>query len=77
MPKTSTAQPPARSIGRRYASLSAAADYLGVNEKTIRRHIAVGRITGYRLGNRLIRIDLNELDQVMRPLPSAGGGDAA
>jgi hypothetical protein len=29
-------------IGRRYASLSDAAEYIGVNEKTVRRRIADG-----------------------------------
>jgi excisionase family DNA binding protein len=65
---------PSPTVPRRYASLDEAADYIGVNEKTIRRHIAAGRITGYRLGNRLVRIDLNELDEVMRPIPAGSGG---
>jgi excisionase family DNA binding protein len=58
---------------RRLESIQNAADYLGVNPKTIRRHIAAGRLTGYRAGPRLIRVDLNELDAMLRPIPTAGG----
>jgi excisionase family DNA binding protein len=68
---------PTPAAARRYASLSDAAIYLGVNERTIRRQIADGRLTGYRLGDRLIRVDLNELDEALRPIPTVGGGDAS
>ena len=62
---------------RRLESISEAADYLGVSTKTIRRYIASGRLTGYRAGPRLIRVDLNELDAVLRPIPTVGGGQVA
>jgi excisionase family DNA binding protein len=58
---------------RRYASLPKAAEYLGCNERTIRRHIASGDITGYRLG-RVYRVDLNELDAWLTPIPTAKAG---
>lgn len=51
---------------RRYASLAESAQYVGCHERTIRRLIAAGTITGYRLG-RSVRIDLNELDEAMTP----------
>jgi excisionase family DNA binding protein len=57
-------------IPRRYASISEAAEYVGVHSKTIRRHIAAGRLTGYHLGSRLIRVDLDQLDQLMSPIPT-------
>lgn len=56
---------------RRYAKLIEAAEYLGVTDRTIRQMIADGRLTGYRSGNRLIRVDLNEVDAAMKPF---GGG---
>lgn len=59
---------------RRLASISQAAEYAAVNPKTIRRRIASGDLTGYRMGARLIRVDLNELDQLMRPIPTTSGG---
>lgn len=56
---------------RRWGGLTLAADYIGVSEKTIRRMIALGEITGYRMGKRLIRVDLDELDALMKPMPNA------
>lgn len=54
---------------RRYVSLADAAEYAACNEKTLRRHIAKVELTGYRLG-RVIRIDLNELDAWLTPIPT-------
>jgi excisionase family DNA binding protein len=59
---------------RRYASLAAAAEYLDCNQRTIRHLIASGRLTGYRFGPRIIRIDLNEVDDAMRPIPTVKAG---
>ncbi|ELP45597.1 DNA-binding protein, excisionase family [Mycobacterium avium subsp. paratuberculosis S5] len=33
--------------------------------------IADGRLAGYRSGNRLVRVDLNELDAAMKPFGGA------
>lgn len=57
---------------RRLGSISTAANYAGVSTRTIRRRIADGSLTGYRLGKRLIRVDLNELDRILRPIPTTG-----
>ena len=54
-------------VQRRYAKLKEAATYLQVTERTIRQMIADGRLTGYRSGTRLVRVDLNELDAAMQP----------
>jgi excisionase family DNA binding protein len=70
--------PPLTRLQRRIASVNAAAEYAGVSTKTIRRRISDGTITGYRLGPRTLRVDLNELDAALRPIPTVGGGrDAA
>jgi len=61
---------PPKTESRRWASLALGAEYIGVSEKTIRRMIASGQITGYRVGPRLIRIDLNEVDVLARPVPT-------
>lgn len=58
---------------RKYGKISEAAEYLGVTERTIRQMIADGRLTGYRSGKRLVRVDLNEVDAAMKPF---GGGAA-
>lgn len=62
---------------RRLVSIATAANYLDVCQKTIRRRISDGSLTGYRLGRRTIRVDLDELDAMLRPIPAAGGGDHA
>jgi excisionase family DNA binding protein len=58
---------------RRYATLKQAGEYLGVTDRCIRQMVAAGRITGYRNGTRIVRVDLNEIDAAMKPF----GGDSA
>lgn len=66
---------------RRLASIAAAAEDADVSARTIRRYIAEGRLTGYRVGPRLLKIDLAELHALARPIPTAadyvGPGGAA
>ena len=47
---------------RRLRDLTEAADYLGVTTRTIRRYIAEGRIAAYRVGDRLIRVDMGDVE---------------
>jgi excisionase family DNA binding protein len=54
---------------RRLVSIEKAAAYVDASPRTIRRSIAAGKLTGYRFGNRLLRIDLNEVDSLLRPIP--------
>jgi excisionase family DNA binding protein len=49
----------------------AAAAYLGVCLRTIDDLINKGELRAYRLGSKLIRIDLNEADALLVPLESA------
>ena len=62
--------------GRHLAPIAAAAKSTGVSPKTIRRYIAAGRLTGYRVGPRLIRVDLNEVDALLHRIPTVGGSAA-
>ena len=64
MPKSSV------SLSRRLVSINQAAEYANVNPRTIRRRISDGSLTGYRLGKRLIRVDLNELTRPCDPSPA-------
>ena len=57
-------------LKRHLAPIAEAADYIGANPRTIRRYIAAGRLTGYRVGPRLIRVDLDELEAIVRPIPA-------
>ncbi|CAM3129791.1 excisionase family DNA binding protein [Williamsia muralis] len=59
------------SVPRRYVSIADAAEYLGVTDRTVRQMIADGRLTGYRNGTRLIRLDLNQVDAAMTPFGGA------
>lgn len=68
---------PTKSVPRRHhVSIAEAAEYLGVSPKTIRRYIAAGRLTGYRTGPRLIRVDRNDLDAMLRRIPAVRGEHA-
>lgn len=57
----------------RFVSVADAAAYADVSTRTIRRYIATGRLTGYRVGPRLVKVDLADLDDALvRPIPTAG-----
>jgi excisionase family DNA binding protein len=63
--------PPA--LVRKYATIEAEAERLAVNPRTIRRMISRGQLTGYRFGERMIRIDPAEVDSLMQPIPTVNG----
>jgi hypothetical protein len=47
-----------------------------VDTKTVRRWIASGLVPGYRVGERLIKLDLNEVEaRVVKRIVSANDGD--
>jgi excisionase family DNA binding protein len=54
-----------RPVGRRYAKITEAAEYIGVNPATIRAMLADGRLRAFKLGDRVLRVDLNEVDAAM------------
>ena len=56
----------------RRAKLPAAAEYAGICSKTLRRRIADGSLPGYRLGARTIIVDLDDVDALLKRIPSAG-----
>jgi excisionase family DNA binding protein len=60
-------------LERRLVTIDKAAAYIDANPRTIRRSIAEGRLTGYRFGSRIIRVDLNEVDAALRPIPTVNG----
>ncbi len=61
---------------RRYESLQAVSERIGVNVKTIRRWIETGDLTAYRAGPRLLRLDVTEVDRLLRRVPTAGRGSS-
>lgn len=56
---------------RRYASMKEAAAYVQVSDRHIRHLVSTGKLTGYRLGARAVRVDLAELDALMEPIATA------
>jgi excisionase family DNA binding protein len=58
-------QPPER------LGLQEAADYCDVDYRTIRRWLAAGHLNAYRVGPKLIKVDVAELDKLITPV---GGG---
>src|SRR3954469_22648710 len=57
-------------MSRRYISIAEAAEYLKISDRTVRRLIADGELTGYFIGrgHRMLRVDLDEIDgKLMRP----------
>jgi excisionase family DNA binding protein len=63
-------------MSARYVSLATAAEYLEMTEAGVRKFIAEGRLTGYRVGKRSIRVDLHEVDALLVPIPAANAGGA-
>ncbi len=61
---------------RRYATFAEAGEVLGVSARTVRRYVIDGRLTGYRVGPKLLKVDLNEVDRLARPVAAAGPGGA-
>lgn len=62
-------------LARRLIRLEAAAEQLDCSTRTVRRFVAAGDLTAFRVGKRMIRVDLNEVDALLRRIPSAS--DAA
>lgn len=55
-------------------SIESAAERWELNPRTIRRMIARGDITGFRVGGqRLLRVDPDEVDAAMQPIPTVNG----
>src|ERR1700753_4035250 len=52
-------------------SIRQAAEYHGVDQKTIRRWIAQGRLMAQRIGPRLIRLDRDEVLSLVRRIGGA------
>lgn len=58
-------------LSRRYITISEAAEYLAVTDRTVRQMIADGRLRGYRSGTRLVRLRRDEVDGAMHPFGGA------
>lgn len=59
-------------LRRRFVTIDEASGYTGLAPRTLRDYITQGRLTGYRVGPRALRFDLDELEQLFRPIPAGG-----
>ncbi|ASJ79734.1 excise [Mycobacterium phage TarsusIV] len=50
------------------ASIAETAEYLGVHPNTVRNYIAEGKLKAVRLGPRLIRVERDSVEALMRPI---------
>ena len=53
-----------------WLSLQQAATIYGISVDTLRRHISAGRLPASRLGVRLIRVRVEDLDRLFRRIPA-------
>jgi hypothetical protein len=68
---SSTGEPMPRRVPTRRASVPAGAAYAGFSTRTIRRWGEQGIITLYRVGPKLLQVDLDEIDRLIRPVATA------
>jgi excisionase family DNA binding protein len=57
---------------RQYLSVEDAASYVDVSTQTIRRSIDSGELPAYRFGKKLIRVQQDDLDAMLRRIPTVG-----
>jgi excisionase family DNA binding protein len=63
LPRVQTHEP-------RYVPFGEAVAYANVSAGTMRDWIRRGLLPAYRIGPRLLQIDLNDVDQLRRPVPT-------
>jgi len=51
-------------------TLAEVASRYNVSSKTIRRRIADGSLPAFRVGPRLIRVDVADVERLFRPIPT-------
>ena len=62
-------------VAQLLARLKTASEQKHISVKTLRRYIAHGRISAYRLGPKIMMVDLNEINAVLlKRIPNGGRG---
>lgn len=54
-----------------HISMEEAGRILGVHRVTVRNYIMAGKLRGYRLGNRHIRVNAGEVYALLKPIATA------
>lgn len=57
---------------KRYLSPNEAAEYLGVSTRALRRDVVAGRLVGYKYGSKSVRFAVEDLDNLLKPINTAG-----
>lgn len=57
--------PKQTALNRDYATIPQIAEYLGVDARTVRRYISEGVLPAYRVGPKVLRVDLNEVETLL------------
>ena len=70
-------QSPSSEEQPRYALFTDAVEYAGVGTNTLRDWIRKGLLPAYRIGPRLLQVDLNDIDRLRRRVPAVGVGTEA
>lgn len=72
MARSTVTPTPTTTPQRRLRSLKFVAEYLGVDERSVRRFIARGDLKAYRLGRgtsrAVVRLDLNDVEAFVTPV---------
>jgi excisionase family DNA binding protein len=53
-------------------TIDQAAEKLGISRRSVRRLISSGELRAYRVGERSVRVDFNDLDAVLKPVVPDG-----
>jgi excisionase family DNA binding protein len=67
-PNRATRRHPVKETRRAYVGIPEAATYVDVAPKTVRALIASGKLPAFRLGNRVLKVKLADLDGVLTPV---------
>jgi hypothetical protein len=63
-------------VAQHLVRLKTCAEQRDISVMSLRRYIAQGKLTAYRLGPKIIMIDLNEFDAViLKRIPTTTGGE--
>ena len=57
---------------RQMWTISQAADYLNLTERSVRRYIADGALAAFRIGQKQIRVDRTDVEALLAPIPAGG-----
>jgi excisionase family DNA binding protein len=58
-------------------TIGAAAERLGLDDRTVRRYVADGKLPAYRVGAKLVRVNLPDVEALIRPIPAVGALEGA